>query len=128
MKNLLSEFIIYLKYLKNYSDCTVKSYKKDIEQYNQYLDENNLMLDTISRDQIRFFLKKLLDEGISKKSIKRKVAAIRHYYNFLNEEKYLNKNPFINLKTAKAEITYPKVLFLEEINALFEANKKRTGS
>ena len=70
MKNLLSEFIIYLKYLKNYSDCTVKSYKKDIEQYNQYLDENNLMLDTISRDQIRFFLKKLLDDGISKKSIK----------------------------------------------------------
>lgn len=126
MKSSLSEFVIYLKYLKNYSDFTIRSYKKDIEQYLQFLDKNKLMLDTISRDQIRFFLKELLDSGISKRSIKRKVSAIRHYYNFLNEEKYLDVNPFINLKTAKADLTYPKVLFMDEINTLFEANKKRS--
>ena len=126
MKNELDEFVLYLKYLKNYSDYTVKSYKKDVSQYLDFLKDNELNLDNISKDDIISFFKTLYDKNISKRSLKRKVAAIRHFYRFLMKEDYVKTNPFLNVKTAKPEIKYPKVLFLKEVNALFDANLKRT--
>lgn len=125
MTDTLAEYCIYLKYLKNYSDYTVISYKKDVSQYLDFLKNNNIKLDSITKDEIVSFFKDLYDKNISKKSLRRKVSAIRHYYRFLIRENYLNKNPFLNIKTAKPEKTYPKVLYLKEVNALFEANLKR---
>lgn len=120
------EFLEYLKYNRNYSDYTIKSYKRDIEDFENFLDEENVDLNEVDKIIIRNYLNYcLFDRKLSRTTIKRNECALRHYFKFLVYKHYLRKNPFVGIKNIKTDISYPKVLYYSQIEALFDANSKR---
>ena len=113
----IQDYKRYLSYEKNYSFHTVKNYIKDIEQFVVF---NNKKIE-VDENDIKRFLEFLGKKKYSRRSIARKIVAIRNFYKFLIKIKRIKINPFTYILTPKAEKKLPSVLTEKEIENLMSA-------
>ncbi|MCS7180535.1 MAG: site-specific integrase, partial [bacterium] len=60
MKEILKKFIDYLENQKNYSKHTIKSYKKDISQFIEFLKEKKIFdFEKVEYEDLISFISKL---------------------------------------------------------------------
>jgi integrase/recombinase XerC len=99
----LPAFISYLALEKNYSDHTVKAYKRDIEAFDAYCikEYGTSSIDQVSYVQIRSWVVTLVNSEISNRSINRKVASLKSYYKFLQRIEVIQNNPLAKHKALK---------------------------
>lgn len=119
-------FIDYLHLQRNFSDLTCKSYREDIAFFSGFLKVNGTNYKDVTIDQIRGYLLDLNNYGLSKSSIKQNIAALRHFYTFLFNEKYVDSDPFLLISSPKNQTRLPNFLLQNEIDELLEANRNRT--
>ncbi len=119
------EFLTYLQYERNYSAQTVKSYQFDIEKFLKFLVIEGETIENVDALLIRNFLTEELNDGISKRSCKRRLCSLRHFYKYLVSRGQLVNNPFLFIQSPKLEIKYPHALYKDQIIALLKANKDR---
>lgn len=113
-------FLHHCKFEKNLSVKTLKAYKIDLHQFCNFLysDHNINELKLISKNELRLYIASLVN--LKPKSIKRKIAAIKAMYNFLEFEGYIESTPFRKLKLRiKEPQILPTVLDLKEINKIY---------
>lgn len=111
----LKEFIAYLKLEKNYSLHTVSAYKKDVMEFMHFcvaeFDETHI--NQVEYTVIRSWVVSLSQEGLSNRSINRKIASLKAYYHFLQKIGDINITPLAKhkaLKTSKKiEIPFSEV-------------------
>ncbi|MDI6802516.1 MAG: tyrosine recombinase XerC [Bacteroidota bacterium] len=112
----ITSFLDYLKFEKNYSSNTVSSYEDDLLQLNSFFTKHfsseKYQLNTIDNLTIRLFLGDLIENGISKKSIARKLSSVRSFCKYLHRKKIIKSNPTINIATPKIPKKLPS--FLDE--------------
>ncbi|MCH3909829.1 MAG: tyrosine recombinase [Bacilli bacterium] len=125
MNKAEKEYLDHLTYEKLYSAYTRKAYEGDIDEFFVYLAKEGTEFDSVDRLLIRDYLSTLLMNGVSKRSCQRKMSSMRGFYDYCKKHGYVGKNPFATMKSPKTPIRYPKALSIEEVDALFEANKKR---
>ena len=77
------EFLDYLEFQKKYSKYTVRNYQLDIEKFFNFLLEEGTLMDDVDQIVIRNFLTDELNAGISKRSCKRRLSSLKHFYSFL---------------------------------------------
>jgi integrase/recombinase XerC len=99
-------FISYLSLEKNYSSHTVKAYKNDIAAFSLFCKANHDIdeIEYIPYTVIRSWIVSLSEEGISNRTINRKIASLKAYYRFLLKTNTIDLNPLAKhkaLKTAK---------------------------
>lgn len=126
MNKTIAMFKDYLKLERNYSSNTVKAYVTDLEVYYDYLFEIKTTDDKVTRDEIRGFLKDQVEKSISKRTIRRRVSTLRHYYWFLQYKELVNYDPTIYIQSPKAINPLPRVLYEEQIRTLLKYNCERT--
>lgn len=119
------EFLDYLENIKHYSPNTLIAYTKDIDDFQNFIFNQNLNLDELTKNNIRMFIKYLIEHDISKITINRKLSSLRKYFNFLCDKKYVHFNPFLNISSPKIEIKFPRALFKNEIDELLKRNSQR---
>jgi len=124
----LDEFLSYLSLQRNYSDLTVKSYQEDCAFFLGYLKSNGLNFKEVKSEYIRGYLLYLTSNGVSKASIKQKVAALKHFYSYMFSKNIITYDPFEFITTPKLDSRLPDFLEDEEVKQLFETNKKRNDS
>lgn len=127
MNTYLEDFVHYLTFEKELSKNTLESYKRDIEQFFQYLQEKQIhdMKDTNKTTVITYLLY-LQKKGKATSTISRNLASIRSFSQFLLSEKYISKDPTINLETPKSEKKLPSVLSLKEVELLLSQPAENT--
>ena len=125
----IEKYRIYLDVERNYSEHTVNGYIKDIEDFAKYLkDENFGALLSINKKNIpRYYLSSLSTGGYTKKSISRKLSSLRTFYRYLMNEGLFDENPFEEIETPKADKVLPKVLYKNEIDAIFNSIDTKTA-
>ena len=123
--NEIEQFVEHLKLDLNYSEQTIKSYVQDIESFDEYLRSLGHSFKDANPQLIRMYLSKQLEEGKTKVTCCRRLAALRHFYTFLVRKNYVVINPFLLVGSPKKEIRYPEALYLEQIETLFARNKGR---
>jgi len=126
MNRQTQEFLDHLRYERLFSARTIAAYQSDIEKFYRYLRTEGLGMDDVDGSAIRNFLTIELQSGISKRSCARRLASLRHHFEFLKSKKYIKANPFSFIKTPKKDVRFPKVLYLEQIEKLLDANAQRT--
>ena len=126
MNKPTNEFLTHLKNERNYSEQTIKSYGEDIDKFFDFLLEEDVLMDQVDIIVIRNFLTKELNSGVSKRSCKRRLSALRHFYTFLVKQNYVEDNPFLFVDAPKTEIKYPHALYKEQIREILVENAKRT--
>ena len=126
MIQLKQKYLDYLNYERKYSKDTLLSYGIDIEEYLSFLSSQQVDLLKVNKSILRDYLSMLFDKGDSKRTIRRKLSAIRGFYKFLVTIGKINSNPVLSISSPKPNIRYPKALYVEEVKNLFETNAKRT--
>lgn len=117
MYNYVQNFISYLEDEKHYSPLTVKSYKTDLNQLVQFMQKN----ENSNRDQkwlLRHFLAELMDKGMSRKTIARKISAVRSFFRYLQKEGVMEKGYWADVSTPRLPRNLPKFLYYNEILTL----------
>lgn len=125
MNKPLREYLDHLLYERNYSKKTIDSYSRDIDKFIHFLDKEEIKMDDVDLNIIRNFLSEELSDGISKRSNKRRLCALRGFYAFMVRKKYVSVNPFLFVNSPKIDKKYPSVLYIEQIETLFKENRKR---
>ncbi len=100
----ISEFLDYLLLEKKYSSHTATAYKTDLESFLGFYEENYGGTDIAKANyaQIRSWIVELVDQGISNRTINRKVSSLKSYYKFLLKSEQIDKNPLAKHQVLKA--------------------------
>lgn len=107
---LLDKFLDYLECEKNYSKHTIAAYKKDVQDFHEYVF-NEMELDDLTLvvySQIRSWVVYLKKIGLSNRSVNRKTVSLKMFYKFLQAVEVVSVNPLakhIALKVEKKVLT-----------------------
>ncbi len=120
MKKNIEQFFSFLKAEKNVSVHTVMAYSKDLEDFLLFTDKKAGDIDNLD---IRSFLASLYHKKLKKSSISRKLATIRSFFNYLQKEGLVKKNPARLVASPKVQRTLPRFLTVDEAFALMDSPK-----
>lgn len=126
MNKATNEFLTHLKNERNYSEKTIDSYRRDIEKFLDFLLQEDVLMDEVDIIVIRNFLTDELNAGVSKRSCKRRLSSLKHFYKFLVDRGYVKENPFIFISSPKTDKKYPRALYKEQVREILDENAKRT--
>lgn len=125
MNKPLNDFLEYLTHERNYSSKTIDSYTRDIEKFFHFLEKEGLLMDQINLQIIRNFLNEEIDNHVSKRSCKRRISSLNHFYKYMVKVGYVENNPFMFLSPTKYEKKLPDILYKDQIRNLIEKNSLR---
>ncbi|MDO5574939.1 MAG: tyrosine-type recombinase/integrase [bacterium] len=110
----IEEYLYYCQYQKQLDEKTIRAYKADLIHFIDYMEVKG----TIDRENINAYLVKL-HNLYKQKSVKRKVASIKAFYNYLEEEQRIAlEEGRISEENQKKDINplrFVKTKFKEEI-------------
>ncbi len=118
VRRRLLDFLLYMEKVRGSSAHTLSAYRRDLDEYMDYLDERQLPFD--SPGSIRSFLGQLFQKGFARSTMARKVSAVRSFSRHLVREGVLEANPCDLTATPRAPKNNPRFLSLEEITALLD--------
>ncbi len=119
-------FTTFLLTEKRVSKNTFLAYRRDIEQLLNFFKDKKLTIKSCNQNDIKKFLKKLKDLGVSAKTLSRKISCLKAFFNFLSD-RFKIPNRAGSLIFPKIEKTLPIYLTeLEVENLLGAASKDRS--
>ncbi|WP_409289080.1 site-specific tyrosine recombinase XerD [Peribacillus sp. SCS-37] len=123
MQDQIKDFLHFLTVEKGLSKNTTVSYERDLKSYMKYLVNVEQIGDwnDCQRANIVHFLSFLKGQGKSSKTLARHVASIRSFHQFLLREKVSGHDPSVHIESPQLERSLPKVLSMEEVEALLGA-------
>ncbi|MCX5666255.1 MAG: site-specific tyrosine recombinase XerD [Candidatus Omnitrophica bacterium] len=122
MKALLEEFLNYLSVERGLSKNTISSYSSDLFSFINYLESKGVMdMEKIKRDDITKYLMHLKDKGLSGNSVSRALVAIKMFYKFLAQERFIKDDVAGILESPKLIRPLPNVLNVAEVTKLLQA-------
>lgn len=83
MEKQIKLFLEFLENDKRVSKNTLESYRRDIMQYADYIEENHMNYTKIDNEEIEEYLDYLKEEGKKASTISRNLASIRSFYQYL---------------------------------------------
>ena len=118
----LKSFIDYLQYEKRFSRHTIVSYEKDIKQFFEYCDANEeqIQIELFRLQHFRSWSVSLLQNGISAKSVNRKLSALRSFFKFLMYKGFISSNPTSGLLSPKIPKRLTSFIPKADLKQLFD--------
>jgi tyrosine recombinase XerC len=122
MERFIGKFINYLKIEKNYSEHTLRCYESDLKELSSFLENKDPK--KITHLHLRRYLAHLKQKNHAKRTIVRKLGAIRSFFRFLSRDKYIKTNPADGVFTPKLDKKLPEFLDADKIIKLITAPTK----
>ncbi|MBO4402498.1 MAG: tyrosine-type recombinase/integrase [Bacteroidales bacterium] len=119
----LTDFLQYLKVERRDSIHTVEAYQNDMSQFILFL-QNNFGLQEPSaatHQQIRTWINQLYENGLSARSIKRKISALKTFYKFLYTEKRIRVNPMHKITSPRQSKRLPSFVSEPQMLTLLDS-------
>lgn len=117
-KKIIKEYLLKCKYQKNLDNKTIKAYKIDLMQFETFSRKKS---DYMSKKCIENYLSELNCKQYAVKTVKRKVASLKAFFSYLNDEEIVSFNPFNKIKIKLREpIVLPKTISKENLSILFD--------
>lgn len=119
---MVDNFLQYLQYERNYSSHTVLSYRNDLSQFFRFanIDPEKFTPDDVNSALIREWIMSLMQEGISARSISRKISSLKSFWNFLRKRYAVPGNPTLKIILPKTKKPLPVFFKHKEIRSVLE--------
>ena len=119
-------FLDYITFEKRYSNHTVIAYENDLKQFAVFSDITSLnQFESLSSSGILSWIVAQIDDGLTNKTVNRKIATLRTFFKWLRKEGRIQLNPMQKIRGPKSEKRLP--VFAKEsdlepskLSALFE--------
>ena len=112
-----------MKFLQNdkkSSDNTLQSYKRDITQFEQYINENQIDYTKVDEKNVKNYLEYLQNIGKKSSTVSRNLASIRSFYQYCVRTKKVLLDPTNNIQAPKIEKRVPSILTAKEVELLLD--------
>ena len=122
MQQAVSDFLAELR-RANASEHTIRNYESDLEQFLEYLQPPGAQLpepSAIDAFIIREWMGSLYRQRLAAVSIRRKIAAVRSLFKFLQRQGVVSINAARLVRIPKAPKTVPAVMTAEQTNGLID--------
>ncbi|SKB76828.1 integrase/recombinase XerC [Salegentibacter salinarum] len=98
-----SQFLDYLQLEKKYSPNTLTAYKTDLKSFSEFIlfEFEEKDLSRVHYSQIRNWIVALVDQGLSNRSVNRKISSLKAYYRFLQKTGDIEFSPLAKHKALK---------------------------
>lgn len=123
---LLTRFVNYIQFEKNYSPNTLTSYKKDIQNYISFLQADGFSVEEATHHQVRAYLASLMANEMQARSVNKNISTLRSFYKFLQRENLVKHNPLLLVRNLKTPKNLP--VFIEEERLVELLNNEETFS
>jgi len=120
--NYKESFLQYLATERRYSPHTILSYGSDLNQFIGFINENysGFTPGEISSSDIRSWIVKLLDGGMSASSVHRKITCLRVFFRFLRREGVINGDTTERVVMPKRKKRLPGFVAEESLQTLLD--------
>lgn len=113
IQDKVQEYLEYCEFRKALDQKTLKAYRIDLKQFFQFCTAN---------EPLKIDIEKYITElhkNFKQKTIKRKIASIKAFYNYLEEEEIIEESPLRRIKLKfKEKVVLPRIIPREEIEKL----------
>jgi integrase/recombinase XerD len=124
-------FLDYLKVEKGLAELSVRAYESDLEQFAGFLEARRSELvqarrrdlAQARRDDVRAFLNQLFANGVSDRSVARKLSALRQFYRYLLLDRVVKHDPTLDIDSPRQWRVLPKSLAGSEIDSMLASRK-----
>tara|TARA_B100001250_G_scaffold236758_1_gene203359 strand:+ start:102 stop:974 length:873 start_codon:yes stop_codon:yes gene_type:complete len=115
------QFLNYLKYERNFSPNTIKSYFNDLDQFFSFVKKESKIIKHVSLKDIRNWIILNKEIGLESSTINRKISCLRTYFRFLGREGFVSNNPTNNINLLSIKKRLPVFVSEDSMHNLFSA-------
>jgi len=121
---MINEFLQYLQYEKNYSSHTVLSYHTDLLQFVNFIQVEPELFDPlqINPSQIQQWVLSLMNEGLTPRSLSRKISTLKSFWRFLIVRNHAQTNPTLKILLPKTNKPLPLFFKKAEMDLVLSEN------
>ncbi len=127
----VAEYLRHLEDERQLSPDTVTAYRGDLEDLQEFLagyyGTREWRWGSVDRLTLRGFLGWCHREGLSRRTVGRKLSAVRSFFRFLHREERIEKNPARGIRAPKTEKRLPGHLSRSEVEAVFRIVEARAA-
>lgn len=122
INNILMDYLHYLKVERGLSENTINSYGIDLKLFLEYLRENEIpSFKQVNKEVIVNYMQSEKNNNKANSSILRSVSSLRKFFQYLAQEKIIEKDPMLLIDTPKKRQHLPQVLTKEEVEKLLRS-------
>lgn len=120
---MIDRFLEYLRYERNRSPLSVKSYEEDLRAFESFfknLHIDGLTWENIDADIIREWMESMMDKGNTATTINRRLSALRSFYRYALSRHFVASDPAHTIKGPKNKKPLPQYLRETEMDRLID--------
>jgi integrase/recombinase XerC len=123
------EFLQYLQTQKRVSSHTTLSYRTDLENFFEYLNQSYEVSrpEEVTTLMVRSWMAHLMETGLETSSVNRKLSALRSFYKFLLKQGSIVNNPLKKVQGPKNKKRLPVFVDETRMEKLFEADQEENS-
>jgi integrase/recombinase XerC len=118
---IIQPFLQYLTFEKRYSKHTITAYETDLTSFFDYIEiqYGTTPLQQLTHTYIRSWLASLKDEGLTSKSLVRKISTLKSFFKYELKNERLQLNPMAKVMAPKVEKRLPQFVEHKDLERLF---------
>lgn len=128
MEQQLLAFLEYLQTEYKYSNNTTAAYRNDLNQFMRFIQNGQYDIqkwDDVSSEMINSYVDYMKKQSYASSSVARKVAAVKSFFNYLQQNELISDNPTIHVDSPKVKKRLPKTLSSADVEKLLAAPTKK---
>ncbi len=115
---VLDAYLVHLRVERRLAANSVESYARDLVLLARYAAGRQRPIAALTRTDLEGFVRQLMSEGRSPRSVARVIACLRGFYRHLVVSREIAANPAEDVRAPKAWPALPKCLAVEEVDRL----------
>jgi len=118
----IKAFLDYLKFQKRYSQHTIISYQNDLAAFFDFmkLQFEETSIEHIKPAYVRTWLAQLKSQGISSKTINRKISSLKSFFKQQLKQELIKVSPMATIISPKVGKRLPQFVEKKDIDTLFD--------
>ena len=125
--NDINEYLVFVSQVKNLSENTTKSYKRDLKKLYLFLEKLNVTNYSDIKEEIcSAWIGDLYSQNNKPKSIQRHLSSAKGFFRFLKKNNLIGSSPFELVTAPKSSNTLPDVLSPEDVEQLLNFKPSNT--
>lgn len=117
----VDEYLAHLRFERRLAEHTLESYGRDLVELLGFAAASDRAVVSLTRHDLERWVRTLMGEGRSPRSVARMVACVRGFYRFLTVHRHVQDNPAIDLEAPRAWKVLPKFLSVDDVDRLLKA-------
>ena len=120
--NMTKEFLNYLRYERNRSELTVRTYERSLRDFESYFKnrDSHLSWESVDSDVIRDWMESMMDKGDMASTVNNCLSAVRSFFRFAMSRRLVSRDPAYAIKGPKKQKPLPQFVREDEMDRLID--------